>query len=174
MNYTMKRITLVVALFLASVFGVSAQKFAFVDTEYILNKIPSYRAAKEQIDRSSKEYEAELDKGYAEIERLVKEFQAEQVLLTPEMRQKKQQQIVEQEKQLKELQQKYFGQDGLLFKKQEELIKPIQDQVYNAVKEVASEGGYAAIIDVAASPAVLYSSPRHDQSDEVLRKLGYN
>ena len=103
----------------------------------------------------------------------MKQFHSEQVLLTADRRQKKQQEIIEDEKKVKALQQKYFGRDGMLAKKQEELIKPIQDQVYAAVKSVASEGGYAAIIDAAASSSVLYSSPRYDKSDEVLAKLGY-
>lgn len=170
----MKRAFLLLALMSLTIVGVQAQKFAFIDTEYILNKIPAYRSAQEQLERTSKQYEAEVEKGYEAIEKKVKDFQAEQVLLTPEMRQKKQQEIIDDESKVKELQQKYFGHDGLLFKKQEELIKPIQDQVYNAVKDIASEGGYAAIIDVAASGSVLYSSPRYDKSDEVLQKLGYN
>ena len=105
---------------------------------------------------------------------MVKDYQAEQVLLTPEMRQKRQQGILDSEKRVKELQEKYFGREGLLFKKQEELIKPIQDQVYSAVKELANEDGYAAIFDVSASTAILYSSPRYDKSDELLKKMGYN
>jgi cationic outer membrane protein len=153
--------------------GATAQKFAFVDTEYILNKIPAYKSAKEQLEQISKAYEGEVDKGYSALDEKVKQFQSEQVLLTADRRQKKQQEIIEDEKKVKALQQKYFGRDGMLAKKQEELIKPIQDQVYAAVKSVASEGGYAAIIDVAASSSVLYSSPRYDKSDEVLAKLGY-
>lgn len=150
-----------------------AQKFAFVDSEYILNKIPTYRSAREQLDKTSKQYQSEVEQGYADVEKMVKDFQSEQVLLTPEMRQKRQQQIFDAEAKVKELQEKYFGREGMLFKKQEELVKPIQDQVYTAVKELATEGGYAAIIDVASSSSVLYSSPRFDKSDEVLKKLGY-
>lgn len=169
----MKRFGLVVLLLMLGGASVSAQKFAFVDTEYILNKMPAYRAAVEQLEQISKSYENEVNKGYAALDEKLKQFQSEQVLLTADRRQKKQQEIIEEEKKLKALQQKYFGRDGQLAKKQEELIKPIQDQVYAAVKSVAAEGGYAAIIDVAASASVLYSSPRHDKSDEVLAKLGY-
>ncbi len=169
----MKRTMLVLLLCALVSVGATAQKFAFVDTEYILNKIPAYKSAKEQLEQISKTYESEVDKGYSALDEKVKQFQSEQVLLTADRRQKKQQEIIEDEKKVKALQQKYFGRDGMLAKKQEELIKPIQDQVYAAVKSVASEGGYAAIIDVAASSSVLYSSPRYDKSDEVLAKLGY-
>ncbi len=169
----MKRTMLVLLLCALVSVGATAQKFAFVDTEYILNKIPAYKSAKEQLEQISKAYEGEVDKGYSALDEKVKQFQSEQVLLTADRRQKKQQEIIEDEKKVKALQQKYFGRDGMLAKKQEELIKPIQDQVYAAVKSVASEGGYAAIIDVAASSSVLYSSPRYDKSDEVLAKLGY-
>ena len=169
----MKRTMLVLLLCALVSVGATAQKFAFVDTEYILNKIPAYKSAKEQLEQTSKTYESEVDKGYSALDEKVKQFQSEQVLLTADRRQKKQQEIIEDEKKVKALQQKYFGRDGMLAKKQEELIKPIQDQVYAAVKSVASEGGYAAIIDVAASSSVLYSSPRYDKSDEVLAKLGY-
>lgn len=151
-----------------------AQKYAFVDSEYILSKIPTYRSAQQELDKLSKQYQAEIEQGYANVQKAVKDFQAEQVLLTPEMRQKKQQIILDQEAKVKELQQKYFGRDGLLFKKQEELIKPIQDQVFNAVKELARSGGYAAIFDTATSESILYSSPRYDKSDEILQKLGFN
>ena len=169
----MKRTLLVLLLCASMSVGATAQKFAFVDTEYILNKIPAYKSAKEQLEQISKAYEGEVDKGYSALDEKVKQFQSEQVLLTADRRQKKQQEIIEDEKKVKALQQKYFGRDGMLAKKQEELIKPIQDQVYAAVKSVASEGGYAAIIDVGASSSVLYSSPRYDKSDEVLAKLGY-
>ena len=143
-----------------------AQKYAFVDTEYILNKIPSYRSAKDEVEKLSKRYQQEIEQGLADIQKHVKDFQAEQVLLTPEKRQKRQQELVDAEAKIKDLQQKYFGREGLLFKKQEEL--------FAAVKELANEGGYAAIFDVSASAGILYSSPRYDKSDEVLRKLGFN
>lgn len=151
-----------------------AQKFAFVNTEYILKKIPSYKAAQEQIDKLAAQYQKEIEDRYAEIEKMYQDFQAEKVLLTEEMRKKREDEIITRERQTKELQMKYFGREGMLFKKREELTKPIQDQVFNAVKEIATEGGYAVIFDEASSPNMLYTNPRYDKSEEVLQKLGYN
>lgn len=151
-----------------------AQKFAFVDTEYILGKIPSYRSAKEQIEAMSTQYQNEIEKEYAQIKSMVESFQNESVLMTAEMRQRRQKEILQAEEKVKTLQQNYFGRDGLILKKQEELLQPIQEQVYSAVRSVAQDEGYAAIIDVAASASVLYSSARYDLSDKVLKKMGYN
>jgi outer membrane protein len=139
-----------------------------------LKKIPSYRSAQEQLDKISGQYQKEIEEKYGELEKFIKTFEAEKVLLTEEMKKKREQDIIQRERSVKELQMKYFGRDGLLFKKREELVKPIQDQVFNAVKEIANEGGYAIIFDSASSPNMLYTNPRYDKSDEVLQKLGYN
>ncbi len=151
-----------------------AQKFAFVDSDYILKKIPTYKAAQEQIDKLSTQYQKEIEGKYAEVDKMYQDYQAEKVLLTEEMRKKREDDIIAKERLVKELQVKYFGKDGLLFKKREELIKPIQDQVFNAIKELANEGGYAVIFDASASPNMLYTNPRYDKSEEVLQKLGYS
>ncbi len=169
----MKKIVLSVLMSLF-VCTLMAQKFAFVDSDFILKKIPSYKAAQEQLDKLSTQYQKEIEVKYAEVDKLYQDYQAEKVLLTEEMRKKREDDIIEKEHQVKELQQKYFGKDGLLFKKREELTKPIQDQVYNAIKELANEGGYAVIFDASASPNMLYTNPRYDKSEEVLQKLGYN
>ena len=169
----MKKIVLSVLMSLF-VCTLMAQKFAFVDSDFILKKIPSYKAAQEQLDKLSTQYQKEIEGKYAEVDKLYQDYQAEKVLLTEEMRKKREDDIIEKEHQVKELQQKYFGKDGLLFKKREELTKPIQDQVYNAIKELANEGGYAVIFDASASPNMLYTNPRYDKSEEVLQKLGYN
>jgi len=105
---------------------------------------------------------------------MFQDYQAEKVLLTEEMRKKREDDVIAKERLVKELQMKYFGKDGLLFNKREELIKPIQDQIFNAIKELANEGGYAVIFDASASPNMLYTNPRYDKSEEVLQKLGYN
>jgi outer membrane protein len=152
---------------------VAAQKYAFVDTEYILNNIPSYKAAKDQLDKLSEEWQKEIEDRYTDIEQLYKDYQAEKVLLTDDMRKKREDDIINKEKAAKELQKKYFGQDGALFQKRQELVKPIQDEIYKAVKDIATENGYAVIFDTSSGPTMLYFNPRYDVSDDVLQKLGY-
>jgi len=151
----------------------TAQKYAFVDTEYILNNIPSYKAAKDKLDEISEEWQKEIETKYSEIEQMYNEYQGEKVLLTDEMRRKREDQIMNKEKEVKELQKNYFGQEGALYKKRQELIQPIQDEIYKAVKDIATEGGYAVIFDTSSGPTMLYTNPRYDVSDEVLEKLGY-
>lgn len=150
-----------------------AQKFAFVDSDYILKNIPSYTAAQDEVDKLSETWEVEVKKKYDEIDELYKSYKAERVLLSEEMREKREADIIAKEKAVKELQQKYFGAEGELFLKREELVKPIQDAVYKAVKEVSAEGAYAIIFDTASGASILYSNPRYDMSDEILKKMGY-
>lgn len=168
----MKKTLLILVALLLGV-NLWAQKFAFVDSDYILKKIPSYKSAQDQLDKLSEQYQKEIEERYAEIDKMYQGYQAEKVLLTEDMKKKREDEIITKERQTKELQMKYFGREGMLFKKREELVKPIQDQVFNAVKEIAVEGGYAVIFDSSASPNMLYTNPRHDKSEEVLQKLGY-
>lgn len=170
----MKKIVLTsILLFFSIMFGFG-QKFALVDTEYILSNIPTYEAAQEQLDELAKSWKAEIDKKYKEVEEKYKEYQAEKVLLSEEMRRKKEEEIIQLEREAKDLQKKYFGPEGELSKKQDELIKPIQDEIYNAVKEIATEGNINVIFDTGAGLTILYSDAKYDKSDEVLRKMGYN
>jgi len=150
-----------------------AQKFAFVDSDYILQNIPSYNAAQNELDKVSETWEAEVAAEYEEIEKMYKTYQSERVLLTDEMKTKRQEEIIAREHSVKDLQAKYFGPDGDLAKKRQELVKPIQDAIYKAVKELSAEGSYAIIFDTASGASILYSNPRYDLSDEVLKKLGY-
>jgi outer membrane protein len=169
----MKRLFVTISLAAILAIGSYAQKYAFVDTDYILNNIPSYKASQDELDKLSQQYESEIKAMYDEIDKLYREYQAEKVLLTEEMRGKREEQIITKEREAKKLQNDYFGQEGLLYKKREELIKPIQDEVYNAVKEIANESGYAVIFDTASGPSLIYTNPRYDVSDEVLQRLGY-
>ncbi len=169
----MKKIASVIWLFSAISISAFAQKYAFVDTDYILNNIPSYKAAEEEIDKLSEQYEAEITALYEEIDKMYRDYQGEKVLLTDEMKSEREEEIINKEREAKKLQNDYFGQEGMLFSKREELIKPIQDEVYNAVKEIANENGYAVIFDSASGPTMIYTNPRYDISDEVLKRLGY-
>jgi outer membrane protein len=169
----MRKIAIIILTVFALPLASLGQKFAYVDTEYILSRIPTYRAAQEQLDRIAAQYEAEIAEKYKELDKMFQDFQAEKILLTEEMKKKREDEIITKERSVKELQMRYFGRDGMLFKKREELVKPIQDQVFNAVKEIATEGGFAIIFDSAGSANMLYTNPRYDKSDEVLQKLGY-
>lgn len=169
----MKKIITLAMIAVFSAGMVSAQKFAFVDSEYILRNIPSYEAAQDEIDNASQAWEEEVKLEYEKIQEMYKSYKAERVLLSEEMREKREDEIIEKEKQVKELQQQYFGPEGELFQKRQELVQPIQDAVYKAVKEMTAEGGYAIIFDTSSGVAILYSNPKFDKSDEILERMGY-
>ena len=174
----MKNIIKIIISVVLTVFAVlpaaaQQQRFAFVDTEYILNNIPTYKSAQAQIDKLSADWQKEIETQYGEVEKLYKNYQAEKVMLTDDMRKKREEEIIAKEQSVKGLQNKYYGPEGELTKKQQELIKPIQDEVYKAIKEMAVEGGFAAVFDTSADASILYANPRQDRSDEVLERLGY-
>ena len=150
-----------------------AQKYAFVDSEYIRNNIPAFTAAQEQLDKLSKQWEKEVADGYAIVEQMYKSYQNESVLLSQDMKAKREEAIIAKEKEMKTLQNKYFGVEGDLFKKREELVKPIQDEILKAIKEIAVDGSYAVIFDTASGGNILFANPKFDISDQVLEKLGY-
>jgi outer membrane protein len=168
----MKKFILIFVFALFSISGFS-QRYAYVDTEYILKNIPAYSAAQEQLDNLAVEWQKEIEEVYAQIDKMYKDFQAEKVLLTEEMRTKRENAIIEKEKEAKKIQKQYFGAEGELYKKRQELIKPVQDDIFNTVKEIAAEGNYALIFDTAGNMSMLYTDPKYDKSDEVLEKLGY-
>jgi outer membrane protein len=169
----MKKIILTLGLAIASCFAASAQKFAYVDTEYILGQIPEYKAAQAELDKISVQWQKEIEAKYAEIDKMYKAYQAEQILLTEDMKKKREGDIIAKEKEAKDLQKLRFGVDGELFKKRQELVKPIQDKVYNAVKTVAERGGYSVIFDKAGDITMLYANQKNDKSDDVLEQMGY-
>jgi outer membrane protein len=153
--------------------GSSAQKYAYVNTEYILENIPEYKAAQQQLDNLSIQWQKEIEDRYAIIDKLYKTYQAEQVLLTEEMKKRRQEEIALKEKDVKELQKQRFGYEGDLFKKKQELVKPIQDKIFNAVKKMATEQSYAVIFDKSGDLIMLYANPKYDKSDAVLTAMGY-
>ncbi len=152
----------------------SAQRFAYVDSDYILNNIPEYSDAQKQLDDISKGWQKEIEDKYKEIDGLYKQYQQDQVLLTEDMRKIRQKEIEDKEKAVKELQKKYFGNDGDLFKKRQELVKPIQEKVYDAISKVAAAQGYDMIFDKNGGTTVLFSNPKLDLSDKVLAQMGYS
>ena len=169
----MKKITLIIGLLVLSSAMAVAQKYAFVDTEYIRKNIPAFTTAQEQLDNLSKQWEKEVADGYAIVEQMYKSYQNEAPLLSQDMKVKREEAIINKEKEMKELQNKYFGMEGDLFKKREELVKPIQDEILKAIKDIAVEGSYAVIFDSAAGGNILFANPKFDISDQVLEKLGF-
>ena len=158
---------------MAVAFAGSAQKFALVDMEYILKNVPAYEMANEQLNQLSQRWQREVEAVSQESDAMYKQYLSDKVFLTEEQVKKREEEIVAKEQEASELRYKYFGPDGELYKKRQTLMKPIQDDVYNAVKKLSEERGYQAIFDRASSANIIYASPRIDVSNEVLAKLGY-
>jgi outer membrane protein len=169
----MRKISVLLGFLILTSAIATAQKYAFVDSEYIKKNIPKFTTAQEQLDKLSKQWEKEVADGYAIVEQMYKSYQSESVLLSQDMKTKREEAIVAKEKEMKDLQNKYFGMEGELFKKREELVKPIQDEILKAIKEIAVDGSYAVIFDTAAGGNILFANPKFDISDQVLEKLGY-
>lgn len=169
----MKRILLTLAVVIGFAFAGMAQKYAYVDSEYILENIPAYKAAQEQLDKLSGQYQKELETIQAEIEKMYNSYRSESVLLSDDMKRKREDVIVTKEKDYRALQQKYFGREGEIFKTRQGLVKPIQDDIYNAIQDLAEEGSYVVIFDKAGGLSMIYTNPKFDLSDQVLAKMGY-
>lgn len=151
----------------------SAQKYALLDMEYILKNIPAYERANEQLAQVSKKWQAEVEALNTEAQTLYKNYQNEVVFLSQEQKRARQEEIMKKEKAAAELKQKYFSPEGELYKKREALMNPIQDEIYNAVKEIAEYRGFSLVIDRSSNSGIIYGSPKVDISNEVLQKLGY-
>ena len=152
----------------------AAQKFALVDMDYILKNVPAYERANEQLAQVSKKWQAEVDALTTEAQTLYKNYQNELVFLSAEQKKAKQDAIMEKEKQAAELKRKYFGPEGELFKKRTSLMSPIQDEIYNAIKDISDLRGYQLVLDRASDSGIIFGSPKIDISNEVLQKLGYS
>lgn len=171
-RFLMKGI-IAISIMILSINQVSAQKYAYVNTQYILENIPDYKNSQQQLDNLSITWQKEIEDKYAIIDKLYKAYQAEQVLLTEEMKRRRQDEIGQKEKDVKDLQKQRFGYEGDLFKKKQELVKPIQDKIYNAVKKLATDQSYAVIFDKSSDLIMLYTNPKYDKSDDILLALGY-
>ena len=169
----MKKMILM-SLMLMATLGIGAQKFALVDMEYVLKNIPAYERANEQLNQVSKKWQAEVEALNAEATTMYKNYKNEVVFLSQEQKKARQEQIMKKEKAAGELKRKYFGPEGELFKKRESLMTPIQEEIYNAVRDISESHGYSLVVDRASNSGIIFGSPKIDISNEVLRKLGYS
>lgn len=168
----LKKLFFFTLLFFTS-YGLYAQKFAYVDTDYILTKVPEFVQAEEKINDFTEQWQSEIEAAYAEVEQMYRDYQSEQVLLTTEMKLNREEAIISKEKSVQSLQQRYFGTTGELYKKRQELIKPIQDRIFDAVQQLAANNKYSVIFDASSDLIMLYSNPDLDKSDKVLELMGY-
>lgn len=167
------KLAAIITLLLLGTGVASAQKFCYVDTDYILAQSPAYQAAQTELNNLSVQWQKEVEGKFAEIDLMYKNFNQEKILMTDELRQKREAEIVQKEKEAKDFQKSKFGVDGELFKKRQELIKPIQDQVFGAVKTMAERDNYGVVFDKSSDLTMLYTNPKYDKSDEVLEILGW-
>ncbi len=169
----MKNLILTLSFTIISIGGLFAQKVAYVDLDYILSSVPEYKSAQEQLDQISIQWQKEIETRLTEVDRLFKAFQAEEILLTQDMKKKREDEIISKEKQAKELQKQHFGVDGDLFRKRQELVKPVQDKVYSAIKSLSEKQAIAILFNKSADINILFANPKYDKSDEVLESMGY-
>ena len=168
----MKKIKFLILFFVITNYSL-AQKFAYVDTDYILAKIPEYNQAQDKLDNYSKGWQEEIEMTMQKIEKMYRSYQSEQILLTEEMKNARENIIFAEEKKVQDLQIKYFGPEGMLFSKRQELIKPIQDKIYDAIQQVATNNKYSVIFDSSSDLIMLYTNNNLDKSDKVLELMGY-
>ncbi len=169
----MKKILITTLLALVAM-AADAQKYALIDMEYVLKNIPAYERANEQLTQVSKKWQAEVEALNLEAATMYKNYEHEVVFLSQEQKKAKQDAIMQKEKEASDLKKKYFGPEGELFKKRESLMSPIQEEIYNAVKDISELRGYSMVIDRASDNGIIFASPKIDISNEVLRKLGYS
>jgi len=167
----MKKILFMLALLMAGA-QLQAQRYCVIDSKYILENLPEYKQAQAKLDEASAQWQKEIDAKLQDVDRMYKAYQAEQVMLSDDMKKKREDEIIKKEKEAKELQKKRFGFEGDLFKKRQELVKPVQDKVYNAVQKLAGSKSYEIIFDKSADLSVFYNDPKLDKSDDILRDLG--
>src|SRR6476620_928422 len=168
----MKKVFLLAAFCLCIIGFTNAQRYAVIDTKYILDKMPEYKTAQKNLDDVAAGWQKEIDGMQQELDKMYKDFDAEQVMLSDELKKKREDQLFVKEKTLRDLQRQRFGFEGELFKKRQELIKPVQDKVYNAVQKLAVARGYDFILDKSEGITVIFADPKLEKSDDVLKELG--
>ncbi len=168
----MKKILILATCFLLVTTVTIAQRYAVIDSKYILDKMPEYKEAQKLLDQFSEQWQQEVDQKQALMDKMYKEYDAEQVMLSDVLKKKREDELYNKEKELRDLQKRRFGFEGDLFKKRQELIKPIQDRVYNAVQKLAVEKQYDFILDKSEGITVIFADPKLDKSADILRNLG--
>ena len=168
----MKKIVFILLSFLLTAASVSAQRYAIIDTKYILDKMPAYRDADKKLTQTADQWQKEIDLKQAELDQMYKNFDAEQFMLSDDLKKKREDQLFNKEKEVRDLQKKRFGYEGDLFKERQKLVKPIQDKVYNAIQKMSVNRGYDFVLDKSEGITVIFADPKLDKSDEVLRELG--
>ena len=168
----MKKFLVTTIVLFSCVAGAFAQRFAYVDSEYILKHIPEYNSAQKQLDAFASTWQKEIDTRQSDLDKMYKDFDAEQVMLTEELKKKREDQLFIKEKEVRDLQRQRFGFEGDLFKKRQELIKPIQDKVYNAIQKIAVNRQYDFILDKSEGITIIFADPKLDRSEDVLKELG--
>ena len=168
----MKKALPAICFMLLFLSAANAQRYAVIDSKFILDKLPEYKDAQKRLDQFSELWQQELDQRQAAMDKMVKDFEAEQVMLPDNLKKKREDEIFNKEKELRDLQRKRYGFEGDLFKKRQELIKPIQDRVYNAVQKLAIEKQYDFILDKSEGITVIFADPKLDKSEEILKSLG--
>ncbi len=168
----MKKIFLVLIATVGFMTAVNAQRYCVIDSKYILENLPEYKQAQAKLDEISAQWQKEIDAKLQEVDRMYKAYQSEQVMLSDDMKKKREDEIIKKEKEAKDLQKKKFGFEGELFKKRQELVKPVQDKVYNAVQKMAASKAYDVIFDKSADLSIFYADMKIDKSDEILKELG--
>ena len=170
----MKKVLLLIVCCIMGIVSVNAQKFALIDMEYIMENIPAYQQASNQLNQLSQRYQKEIDAKAKEAETLYKAYQKNASTLSASQRTQQEEAIISKEKEMMELRQKYFGSEGEMNRQQEALMAPIQDKIYEVVKQISVQKGYDAVLDRASATSIIFASPRIDISDEVLARLGYS
>ncbi len=170
----MKKIVLILFCMATILVKANAQRYAVIDSKYILEKLPIYKESQTKLDQFSTQWQQEIEKKQADLDRMYKDYDAEQVMLTDALKKKRQDELYNREKEVRDLQKRRFGFEGDLFRKRQELIKPIQDKVYIAIQKLAVERSYDFILDKSEGITVIFADPKLDRSDDVLRYLGVN
>jgi outer membrane protein len=167
----MKNTVLTLCFFMLGLFA-QAQKYAVIDTRYILDRMPEYKAAQQALDRMAAVWQLQIDSMQFSLDKMYRDFEAEQVMLTSDLKKRREDQLFAKEKELRDLQRRRFGFEGDLFKKRQELVKPVQDKVYSAVQKLAGARGYDFVLDKSEGITIIFADPKLDKSEDVLRELG--